>query len=92
MVSFKNKYLRDPVIHPSQNQEWNRLRKWEGKSTFKVVTLTSNYIQISLRKQFSSLPAFPFISAVESYLLLKECVFSCKNTSLNWRLAAYIAL
>lgn len=79
MISFKNKCLRDCVIYPSQNQEWSRLRKWEGKSTFKVLPLTRNYIQIYLRKQFSSLPAFPFNSAVESYLLLVECLFSCKT-------------
>lgn len=79
MVSFKNKYLRDCVIHSSKKQEWSRLRKWEGKITFKVLTLTRNYIQIYLRKQFSSLPAFPFNSVVKPYLLLEECLFSCKT-------------
>lgn len=52
MVSFKNKCVRDYMIHSSQNQEWSRLRKWERKSTFEVLTLTRNCIQIYLRKQF----------------------------------------
>lgn len=57
--------MKGCTVYSSQNQECSRLRKWEGESIFKVLTVTRSYIQIYPRRQFSSPSAFPFNSAVK---------------------------
>lgn len=51
--------------YSSQSEEHSRLRKGEGVSIFKVLTVTRTYVQIHPRRPFGSPSAFPFNSAVQ---------------------------
>lgn len=67
------------TVYLNQNWECSRLRKWEGESTFKALTVSKSWVQIYRRKQFCSPSAFPFNSDAESYLLLEEMHIFLQN-------------
>lgn len=56
--------MKGCTVYSSQNQECRRLRKWEWKCLFKLLTVRS-YVQIYQRKQFTSPSSFPFNSAIK---------------------------
>lgn len=84
--------MKGCTVYSSQNQECSRLRKWEGESIFKVLTVTRSYVQIYPRNSLVLPQLFLLILLLsESYLLLEEMPIFLQNTSLSWRLAAHVA-